>query len=484
MFALLLFWPLACSPPEVVTIAGRSGAVEVRLVNPTTCSTCDPFETVDTLRIDVLRHGAVVASDSFRYPEEDPVLPGLDEYGVVRIQLVGLSAGVVVSAGRSDEVSVDPEGTLSVPIVFLPVNRDVPVTAKMASHRSNHVALRLRNGTVLIAGGASVKRDAAFATTEVYDPASGTFSAGPGELPGKVAEPRVVVLPEGDTMFIGGYAIGADTSTSASTAVSVFSEEAGTITATGSLAQPRAGHCVSLFRSRQGIVFGGNTDTNQADFFRSDAVGAAFTFSGVPMQNLVQGNVTGCVALADGRTFVQGSDAASTGIWNYTEETAGQIDPGNAFEPINPGAPKARFVAGEIVVPLAEGSAWIAGGADTTTGEVLSVGREFRPDSAAFADAAGLARPAYGAKWTPWMDAGLIAVGCGWQDTARTIPTGGIELLDPLGVEVGVTIALDRGRNGCSITTLNDGSLLIAGGFTDGEKNSIDAALVIPWIED
>lgn len=480
----MLVFLLACAPAEVVTIAGRSGAVEVHLVNPTTCSTCDPFDTVDTLRIDVVRDGAVIASDSFKYPDEEPVLPGLDEYGVVRIQLVGLAGGTVVSAGRSDEIAVDPEGTLSVPIVFLPVNRDIPLTAKMSSHRSNHVAFRLRNGSVMLAGGASTKRDAAFASTEIYDPTTGTFLAGPGELPSSVAEPRVVELPEGDRMFIGGYAIGVDGSTSASPAVSVYSEESATITATGFMENPRAGHCVSLFRSRQGMVFGGNTGTNQADFFRSDAVGAAFTFSGVPMQNLVQGNVTGCVALADGRTFVQGSDAASTGIWNYTEETAGQVDPGSAFEPINAGAPKARFLSGEIIVPLESGSAWIAGGADTSTGEVIGAGREFRPDAAAFSDAPGLARPAYAAHWTPWMENGLIAVGCAWQDVARTVPTGGVELIDPTGVETGVTIPLGKARNGCTLTTLNDGSILIVGGFTDGEKNSVDAALVIPWIED
>jgi hypothetical protein len=112
----MLLLPVACKQPSVVTVGGASADVRVELVNPTSCDSCDPFEDVDTLRVEVWMADVDgveqrVASDSFAYPDEEPVVSGIEGFGVARIALVGLSNGRVVSAGRTLPIALGSRWT-------------------------------------------------------------------------------------------------------------------------------------------------------------------------------------------------------------------------------------------------------------------------------------------------------------------------------------------------------------------------------------
>ena len=78
-----------------------------------------------------------------------------------------LTGKVLLAGGKADS-----ENTASAEL-FDPVTRTTAATGAMATKRGGPIALRLRSGKVLVSGGSSD------ATTEIYDPAAGTWSPGP-----------------------------------------------------------------------------------------------------------------------------------------------------------------------------------------------------------------------------------------------------------------------------------------------------------------
>jgi hypothetical protein len=76
----------------------------------------------------------------------------------------------------------------------------------MGAVRHKHAAALLPDGRVLVMGGSDA-RDArgALATSEIYDPASGVFSPGPGMAASRYKfDAAVTVLPSGEVLVAGG----------------------------------------------------------------------------------------------------------------------------------------------------------------------------------------------------------------------------------------------------------------------------------------
>jgi hypothetical protein len=77
-------------------------------------------------------------------------------------------------------------------------------TGPMMTARDSHVAVRLANGTVLVAGGGSFGSNGAF-TAEVYDSASRTFTETGGMETGRALAAAVLLpLPDGRVFVSGG----------------------------------------------------------------------------------------------------------------------------------------------------------------------------------------------------------------------------------------------------------------------------------------
>ena len=78
-------------------------------------------------------------------------------------------------------------------------------TGRMAIPRISHTATLLPDGTVLIAGGYTRVggNQSETATTEIYDPATGSFSPGPTMRQGRFSH-SATLLPDGRVLFVGG----------------------------------------------------------------------------------------------------------------------------------------------------------------------------------------------------------------------------------------------------------------------------------------
>ena len=117
-------------------------------------------------------------------------------------------------------------------------------------------AVKLANGSVLIAGGQTVSGGPATVCSQIYDPATDTFTA-TGSLNQARYETRMVLLANGDALVAGG--IGA--TNDGGTAYSLASAErwhAGTWSATGSMAHSRAGHITALLPDGKVLASSGN----------------------------------------------------------------------------------------------------------------------------------------------------------------------------------------------------------------------------------
>lgn len=107
-----------------------------------------------------------------------------------------LVAGGVTKSGGDDVASNSA-------LLFDPVTNQWSVTGNLATARFGAAAIRLSDGRVLISGGGSIT-GSEYASNEVYDPATGTFSAPFGNLMVPRWRPSAVLLSNGLVMVAGG----------------------------------------------------------------------------------------------------------------------------------------------------------------------------------------------------------------------------------------------------------------------------------------
>ncbi|HEX8823460.1 MAG TPA: kelch repeat-containing protein, partial [Archangium sp.] len=159
-----------------------------------------------------------------------------------------LSSGkVLITGGYADPYGSSPFASAE---VYDPASGAWSATASMATPRGEHTATLLPNGKVLVSGGFN-----ALASAEVYDPASGTWSATASMLSGRHAH-RATLLPNGKVLVSGGWNRGALTS------AEVYDPASGTWIATAFMTSARWGHTTTLLPNGKVLVSGGSTSTN------------------------------------------------------------------------------------------------------------------------------------------------------------------------------------------------------------------------------
>lgn len=156
----------------------------------------------------------------------------------------------------------------------LPPTAGFTVTGSMQAARSDHTATPLATGKVLITGGDNFGNS--LATAELFDSASGSFSA-----IGSMGTPRevhgAVLLLSGKVLIMGGQVCthGVGCSVPLATA-ELFDPATGVFTATGSMARGRFSPTATRLADGRVLVTGGGNSS--AELF--DPVTGTFTFTG------------------------------------------------------------------------------------------------------------------------------------------------------------------------------------------------------------
>jgi hypothetical protein len=199
---------------------------------------------------------------------------------------------------------------------------------RMSAARVRHLAVLLGDGRVLVVGGGALDGTQAPQTTELFNPATGTFSAGP---PMRVSS-RIgfagARLADGRVLYCGGCS-GSDCGGPGLDSCEIYTPERGgpgTLALTGSLNVPSAHHAMVTLGTGQVLLVGGvSGGVALARAERFDAVTGRFTMVGA----LAAARADAALALlTDGRVLVAGGrrDLFTTGV-----VATGEIfDPGRA----------------------------------------------------------------------------------------------------------------------------------------------------------
>ena len=479
---------------------GKNGAdgdaISIRLVNPTDA---DPMEEVDAFRLDLLIDGELLESATFDL-DEPWSLPGLTEYGQVRFEVAGLAGDEVVSYGRSAEIAVVPGVDRDVPITFLPVNEVLPLSVDLdlVQGRKGHEVTILPDGRALIHGGQGLTSDRPQNAMAVYDPSEGAVLETELNLGYAVSDPVVAWDFQQRLVYAGGASDPLPTQTRLKNSA-VLDPVAETIDTLPPLNRKRFDHCFRFVRDGFAVAMGGtlpDLDLSSIESLRSDGAGEGnLVWSEEEIPGLSGRGVNACELTSDGRLFLQGATADSTGELSAVESVGGG-SPSLVFESIwadsISGNGWVDFSIGAALIPLetgAEGDAlvWVGGGLDLESGSgaVATQPRVYNLDAERFQMGFGSdLQPRVDGDWGRWLDPGSVVLSCGYTDGNYNVGQSRIELFEP---ENGASIGwweLPNRRVGCESAVLKDGSVLVTGGQPEsGEDQPWISAILVPYID-
>ena len=109
----------------------------------------------------------------------------------------------------------------------------------LTTGRANHVAIRLLNGKILVAGGYALEPSTRLASAELYDPVTEAWS-----VTGSMSEPRdlaaAALLPDGRVLVAGGS--GAGTNLNALATAEIYDPATERWSRAANLSVARGGH--------------------------------------------------------------------------------------------------------------------------------------------------------------------------------------------------------------------------------------------------
>jgi WD40 repeat protein len=143
--------------------------------------------------------------------------------------------------------------------LYDPASGTWTATGSLATRREQHTATLLPNGKVLVVGGIDFFTDVASA--ELYDPASGTWTAA-GSLTFARRSHTTTLLPNGKVLVAGGFADVLGYIGNPLASAELYDPATGTWTSTGSLASARFQHTATLLPNGTVLVAGGDNYGN------------------------------------------------------------------------------------------------------------------------------------------------------------------------------------------------------------------------------
>jgi N-acetylneuraminic acid mutarotase len=165
--------------------------------------------------------------------------------------------------------------------LYDPVTSAWSSAGRMNSARSYHTATLLANGKVLVAGGGN---ESNFRSAELYDPATGSWTV-TGDLiteryiaADNVGSHTATLLPNGKVLVAGGVdkvLVGGDLWDNYLATAELYDPATGQWSATGSLTVSRVGHTATLLPNGKVLVAAGYGNPNQSKLINAELYDAA-----------------------------------------------------------------------------------------------------------------------------------------------------------------------------------------------------------------
>jgi N-acetylneuraminic acid mutarotase len=457
-------YPADTAHPIVVRAEPAGGAAGMPLSTDITLSIRDPlpengsFHGVDRGSIAVTVDGAAAISGGlFQEGFEGLIVP--DDIGGFHI---AIDPEYYFESGQTVTVTVDATDRAPVPNAlvqeqysFTCTDSSWSLTGAMNQGRSNHTMTVLPDGKVLAAGGI-YSGLAPVSSSEIYDPDTGTWIPA-GSMNLERYNHRATRLQNGRVLVTGGHMGEWQTES-----CELFDPEIGTWTWTGGMEVFRSGHTATLLADGKVLVAGGFSGEGYLD---SCEIYDPATLEWTATGSLNQARSSHEAALlSDGKVLVVGG--------SYEEDS--DIHVLSSCEVFDPATGTWDFLESELIT-----------GRSGPNLEVLGDGRLFVMGgfvgSGTFASSCELYDP--GDAEPVWeavesmivdrnggcsvvLDSGLVMiVGGSWYDGYDIVPTSSCELYDPDTDTWNETSDLIVAREGHGAILLENGTVLVTGGF-------------------
>jgi hypothetical protein len=322
-------------------------------------------------------------------------------------------------------------------------------TGAMSVSRTRATATLLPTGKVLVAGGLGPGA-ATHATTELFDPTLGAGSG--GFVPAaSMLTPRnwncMTLLPSGKVLLTGGENGGVGL-----LSAELYDPATNAFSSAPAMSVQRTHHTSTQLPSGKVLVAGGLYST-AVDVF-DPVAGSLGSLSTAGSLNAARSHATATL-LTSGKVLIAGGENA-----DVPTASADLYDPATGLStPVSPmNKPRSRHVA----TLLATGKVLVAGG-QTSNGGVLSDAELFDPNTGAFAPTGSMLVPRslFASTLLPSGEA-LVTGGI----TTNTLLLSSAELYDPATGVFVATGEMSGKRTGHTATLLRSGRVLLAAGIT------------------
>ncbi len=167
-----------------------------------------------------------------------------------------LNNGMVLICGGTNATNLVTSAEL-----YNPATASFSATGNMNIGRVGHTVTLLNSGMVLVAGGGELFVASIQASAELYNPATGTFSI-TGSMTSARENHAATLLNNGMVLMSGGYWSAASVSAFAST--EVYNPATGSFAFAGNLSNARAFHTSTLLNDGMVLIAGGSTSSDPA----------------------------------------------------------------------------------------------------------------------------------------------------------------------------------------------------------------------------
>jgi len=228
-------------------------------------------------------------------------------------------------------------------------------TGSMITARSFHTATRLANGKVLVAGGLDAG-GAPLGSSELYDPATGTFSLIGSNMPNKAARHTATLLGNGKVLLIGG----------GNSSSEIYDPATNSWSSAGGISGQRSFHTATLLGNGKVLFAGGADNSGKAlatAFLYDPATGYSSNINMTVGRELHTATLlpNGMVLIAGGR-IKSGNSYVYLSSAELYDPTAGSLGSFTAVA----GSAMSSTRSGHTAI-LHNGKVLLAGGANSAT---------------------------------------------------------------------------------------------------------------------
>ena len=371
----------------------------------------------------------------------------MNRFRLLFASIIAISFAIAAMAFRAVAPSAPPAGT-------------VTPAAPMLEPRSGHTATLLSDGKVLIVGGMRRNQDF-YRSAELYDPATGKFQP-TGEMSVARVGHAAVLLRSGKVLVLGGWVGqgGADTA-------ELYDPATGKFTTIAKMTARRGRPSATLLANGDVLIGGGEDHDGPGARLASAEIFRAATLRFEPTGAMHHARVSQTATLlSDGRVLVVGGFADSV------TASAELYDPraGTFAETGNLGVARCKHTAGR----LPDGRVVIAGGSSNEgwNGN-LSSAEIYDPRTGKFTAAS----PLNNSRFKLPDEAVQLHSG-------KLLVAGGskaVEVFDPASGKFLVAEGkISDNWHFMSETKLRDGSVLLAGGYTNNDQATAQSWIYRP----